>query len=117
MRTAVEIGDRFRDFRNRGRSEFIRDRSGETVLRSVATPAASAATSAAPRAPLAIRTFFAAGNAGLFIAFVVAAFSVIGGPALDRFGCSADQFVVVARRAALAGLTTAAPASPPLAAM
>ena len=42
-----------RHFRSRRRSEFVRDRSGQTVLQS-ATPAASAATAAAARAPLAI---------------------------------------------------------------
>ena len=66
-RTAVEIGDRLACFRRRWRSEFVGDRSGKTVFRAAATPAASATTSAAARAPLAVRALFGAGQARLFV--------------------------------------------------
>ena len=84
-RAAVEIGDRTGRFRSRRRPEFVGDRSGKTVFRLAATPAASAATSAAARAPLAIGRLIAAGHAGLFVAFVLVGFAVVGGRAFDGF--------------------------------
>jgi len=112
-RAAVEIGDRTDCFRRRRRSEFVGDRSGETVFRSVAAPAASAATSATPGAPLAILSLIGARDAGLFVAFLVVGFAIVGNRAIDGFGRNAHDVLVLARRTAFTRLATAtAPATP-----
>src|SRR5882757_6147029 len=77
-RSAVEIGDRIGCLGSRHRSEFVGDRSGETIFRSVATPAASAATSATPWATLAVRSLIGMCCARLSVAFLVFGLALVG---------------------------------------
>jgi hypothetical protein len=115
-RTAVEIGDRTGCLGSRRRSEFVGDRSGETVFRAISAPAATAATSATPWTTLSVWSLIGTRNAGLFVAFLVVSFGVVGNRAFDGFGCHA-HVIVVTRRAALTRFTTAAPAAAALAAV
>ena len=113
---AVEIGDRAGGFRSRRRSEFIGDRSDQTIFRSVATPAATATASATARAPFAVRGLIVVRHAGLFVGFILLGFAVNGDRAFDRLGGDAHGIVVRARCAAFTRFTgTAAPAATALA--
>ncbi|WP_460374201.1 hypothetical protein, partial [Staphylococcus aureus] len=75
------------------------------------------AASAAARAPLAVESLFAACEAGLFVAFFLFGFAVLGNRAIGgHFGHHARSLLLVTRCTAFAGLAgTAAPAPAPLA--
>src|SRR6185295_11956439 len=114
---AVEIGNRAGYFESRRRREFVRDRSGKAVFQLGTTPAASAATAATARAPLAIGRLIAAGHAGLFVAFVLVGFAVLSGRAFDGLARDAHRVTILARGAAFTRFATTAPASAALAAV
>jgi hypothetical protein len=116
-RTAVEIGDCTGCLGSRRRSEFVGDRSGETVFRAVATPAATAATSATSWTTFAVWSLIGTRNARLFVAFLVVGFALVGNRAFDHFRRHAHGVIVVTRRAALTRFTPAAPAAAALAAV
>src|SRR6267142_705512 len=116
-RATVEIGNRAGRFESRRRPEFVRDRSGKAVFQLGTTPAASAATAATARAPLAIGRLITAGHAGLFVAFVLVSFAVLGGRAFDGRSGDAHWVTVLARGGAVTRLATAASASASLAAV
>src|ERR1700687_4725676 len=77
---SIEVGNRAGCFRNRCRPEFVRDRSGQTVLRA-ATPAASATTSATAGPPLAACRLIGASHSGLLVGFVLLGFTFVAGEA------------------------------------
>ena len=116
-RISVEIGHRIGCFRSRCRPEFVRDRSGQAVFQLGTTPAASAATAATARAPLAIGRLIAAGHAGLFVAFILVGFAVLGDRAFDGLARDAYGLTILARGGAITRLATAASASASLAAV
>src|ERR1700687_5794938 len=108
---SIEVGNRAGCFRNRCRPEFVRDRSGQTVLRAAppgasravssrnrcrpgsfrdrsgqtvpraATPAASATTSATAGPPLAACRLIGASHSGLLVGFVLLGFTFVAGEA------------------------------------
>ena len=82
----------------------------------MARPGETAATSATPWTTLSVWSLIGTRNAGLFVAFLVVSFGVVGNRAFDGFGCHA-HVIVVTRRAALTRFTTAAPAAAALAAV
>src|SRR5436190_22278469 len=88
-RTAVEIGDRIGCLGSLRRSEFVGDRSGETVFRAIATPAATAAPSATPWSTLAVWSLIGTRNAGRFVGFLVGGFAFVRYRAFRRFGRNA----------------------------
>ena len=114
-RSGVEIGDRAGCFRNGCRSEFVRDRSGQTILRSAAPPP-SAATSATAGSPLAAGRLIGTNRAGLILGFFLVGFAFVGDRV--RRGNHVRHNVrglgVIARGSAFARLagTTAPPPSP-----
>src|SRR5206468_470442 len=108
-RAAVEIGNRGGHFGSWRRPELVCDRSGKALFQLGTTPAASAATSATARAPLATGGLIAAGHAGLLVAFVLVGFAVLGGRAFDGLAHNAHHVTVLARGGAVTRLATAAP--------
>jgi hypothetical protein len=86
-RAAIEIGDRIGRFRSRHRSEFVGDRSRQSIFRPVAAPAAAAATSATPRATLAVLSLIDTRRTGRLVAILFVGFALIGNRAFDGFGC------------------------------
>ena len=70
-RAAVEIGNRIGRFRGRRRRKLVRDRACKAVLALATTTAAATAASAAARPALAIGLIVAAGEARLFLGFIV----------------------------------------------
>src|SRR4051812_958953 len=109
---AVKIGNRGGRFRRRYWSQFIRDRSNQTILGTAAT-AAPAATPATAGPPLATR-LVGAKLAGLFVNVVLVGFAVaLNGSAGFNTGSNAGNIILIARGPAFARLSAAAASPPP----
>ncbi|HTE96877.1 MAG TPA: hypothetical protein VK678_25740, partial [Bradyrhizobium sp.] len=117
-RISIEIGNRIGRFRDRGWPEFVRNRSGQTIIRPAA-PAAAAPTSATARPSLAAWPLIGANHAGLLFAFVLVGFVLVAGHAGNPRGLGHHvrnfAFVACGRPAVTRLAGTTAPPPPPLA--
>ena len=120
-RAAIEIGNRVGRFRSRRRPEFVGDRSGQTVFRSLPRRRRPPRRPRRRGPPLAIGALIGARQARLFARFVLVGFAVARRPRAPSAVRGSVMLLAMhrprAERRLHAARRTAAPAAPPLAAV